>query len=270
MDTYMSRILVIGGGGFIGEPLVRALREAGKNVVAPSITELDIATEAQKLTETLQKHDTLIILTQPTEQGIKNVRSVLDHFGIDQVFYASTALVYGSSTKPQGESAPTSPASAYARQKYTEEQLLSGSKAPLTIMRFGNVYGGLKNRGIVQKAIESLYVHKPIETSGEDQVRDFIHVDDIVKAVCALVDLPPANRIVNIMTGKGTRIGYVFNMIERLTGKKLIKTKGTEGERVDVIGNIRTLQELTGFTPPITLQEGLQKTIDIYDRSIQE
>ena len=270
MDAYMSRILVIGGSGFIGEQLVKALRTEGKNVVAPRITELDIASEQSKLGELFQKHDTLIILTQPTEKGIKNIRSALALSEIDQVLYASTALVYGSSTKPQGEGAPVSPASDYARQKYAEEQLLRESGVPLTIMRFGNVYGGLKNRGIVQKAIETLYAQKPLETSGEDQIRDFIHVDDIVKAVCALVDLPPANRVVNIMTGKGTKIGDVFNMIEHLTGKHFTKLKSPEGEQVNVVGNIQTLQKLTGFTPQISLKEGLQKTIDIYDRSIQK
>jgi UDP-glucose 4-epimerase len=267
----MSQTLVLGGSGFIGEPLVKALREAGRNVTAPTQAEIDIETEPQKLAEIIEKYDTLIILTQPNEKGIMNVVSALALSNVQHVLYASTVLVYGSSKEPQHEDASPSPASEYARKKYAEEEILRRSTVPLTIVRLGNVYGGPKNKGIVQKAIEALYKNEPIQTSGEDQVRDFVHVDDVVAAVIALLKLPPKrSQVVNIMTGTGTTIGNMFKMLERVSGKKLIKIVGPEGEQVNTIGNIDTLQKLTGFSPRITLQEGLKKTLHVYDRSIQK
>lgn len=267
----MYRILVLGGNGFIGEPLVRALREVGESVSAPSRVELDAALEPEKLAEAVKEYDTLIILTQPSGQGITNISSALALSQIRQVLYASTSLVYGSSREPQREDAPFMPSSDYARQKLAEEETLRQSNVPLTIVRLGNVYGGPKNKGIVQKTIEALYQGKPLQTSGENQLRDFIHVDDVVAAMVDLLKLPPEQyRVVNIMTGKGTAIGDMFEMLERLTGKKLIKIPGTEGEEVDIIGNTETLRGLTGFSPRISLEEGLRKTLHAYDRSIQK
>lgn len=267
----MDRILVLGGSGFIAEPLVRALREAGENVVAPLREELDIATEPEKLVELLKEHDTLVILTPPNEQGIKNISSALALSKIRHVLYVSTALVYGSSEEPQREDVPLAPSSDYARGKLTEEETLRQSNVPLTIVRLGNVYGGPKNKGIVQKAIEALQQGKPLLASGETQVRDFIHVDDVVAAIEALLEVSPEQyQIVNVMTGKGTAIGDMFGMLERLTDKKILKIPGVEGKEMNIIGNMETLRDLTGSSPRISLEEGLRKTLHAYDRSIQK
>lgn len=265
MVRSMSGILVLGGGGFIGEPLVRALRKKGERVAAPSRSELDSMGEPEKLAEVLKNHDTLIILTQPNEQGINNIVSALALSNIRHVLYASTGLVYGTSEKPQGEDAPLMPSSDYAYKKYAEEKTLRRANVPLTIMRLGNVYGGSKNKGIVQKAIEALYADTPLEVSGENQLRDFVHVDDVVAAILALAQLPPErSRIVNVMTGKGTMVGDMFNMLERLTGKTLTKTKAHEGQKVSIVGNIDMLRKLIGFSPRISLEEGLKKTLHTY------
>ena len=270
MVDGQKRILVLGGDGFIGEPLVKALRDAEHTVSAPTRAELDVVTEPKKLAKALHGSDTLIILTQPDKKCIKNISSALASSGVQNVLYASTALVYASSKTPVRENAPVRPASDYARRKYEEEEVLRGCPVPATIMRFGNVYGSPKNRGIVQKVIEALYEGTPLPVSGESQVRDFIHVEDIVKAVTALAAIPPAHHTVNIMTGAGTTIGDMFATLERLSGKSLIKTEAPESDPVNVVGSIDNLKELTGFTPKISLEEGFTKTLHSYDRSIQK
>lgn len=265
----MDRILVLGGNGFIGEPLVEALRAAGKSVSAPSRALLDVAAESQKLAELLKEHNVLVILTQPEGQGIKNIVSASALSKVQHVLYASTALVYGSSSEPIRENAPLAPSSDYARQKLAEEEALRQSKVPLTIVRLGNVYGGPGNKGIVQKALEALLEGKPLQAKGESQVRDFVHVDDVVAAIVALLKVPPEQyRVVNVMTGRGTKIGDLFGMLERLTGKTLVRIRNPEGGNLNIVGDIHVLQGLTGFSPRIMLEEGLRKTLLAYERSI--
>jgi len=270
MVRSMNRLLIVGGGGFIGAQLIAALRGEGETVTAPTRAELDIAEDTSKLAETLQDHDTLIILTQPDEQGISNIVSALALSAIQHVLYASTVLVYGSSKEPQSENGVISPASEYARAKYEEEEVLRKCGVPLTIARLGNVYGGPRNKGIVQKAIQALYRGQPLEIRGEDQVRDFVHVEDVVKSLVALSKLPSGNRIVNVMTGVGTSIRELFTTLERLSGKNFSREKGPESELVHSIGNVERLRELTGFVPEVSLEEGLKKTLYAYDQSIQK
>ncbi len=266
----MERILVLGGSGFIGDPLVEALRAVGKEVSAPTRGEVDVEKDPRALAEALRDQEVLILLTSPSEKGIKNIASAVALLNLRHVLYASTGLVYASSDKPQREDAPVASVNEYTRQKLSEEEALRQTGVPLTIMRLGNVYGGPKNKGVVQRVLRALYSGEPLEVNNESQIRDFVHVEDVVRAILLLLECPPmAHQVVNVMTGKGTRVEDLIGALERLSGKTLKRVHVEGGELQHVIGDIHLLQTLTQFVPKITLEEGLQKTIEAYDRSIR-
>lgn len=267
----MKQILVLGGNGFIGKPLVQALRKKGNQVVAPSRDELDIENEPKKLAELVWRHDILVLLTQPCKRCIENIVSALALCHPTHVLYASTVLLYGSSTKPQREEFVPEPQNDYARLKLMDEDKLRESGVPLTIARLGNVYGGSKNKGIVQKALRALYQDELLTVSGEKQLRDFVHIEDVVRSLVALIELTPAPlRIVNVSTGKGVRIGEMLELLERIVGKKLRRCDTPSGPMHNVVGDNSHLKKIVGFKPKISLVEGLKKTIINYEQTIRE
>src|SRR3989344_2783660 len=218
------KIFILGGTGFIGSAAVRALagdkfclvsavhREPLKDAEPSEALyyRLDAATDPEALGSLLAGHDTLVVLTQPNERVIKNVLSVTPK-GV-RVLYASSVLVYKEDAAPRREDAPLHAVSDYERGKLAEEGLFrafaekSGAN-PVTIMRFGNVYGGPKNQGIVGRFLRALQSGEPVTIAGDGaHVRDFIHVDDVVRAMCALIgqEQKESFETVNIATGTGT------------------------------------------------------------------
>lgn len=103
-------------------------------------------------------------------------------------------------------------------------------------------------------------------TSGE-QVRDFLHVRDCAEALVALlgsdVDGP-----VNIASGTGIavreivrEIGGLLHASDRIASGAIIPARP---EAPRVVANTRRLNELVGWSPRITLRDGLSETINWY------
>lgn len=269
-------VLVLGGSGFIGERVVDVLRARGISFSAPPHSELDIR-DASALRARLGLHDTVIILTQPDQQGIVALTSALALSKPKQVVYASTVLVYGSSAEPQKEEAPMRPATSYEQAKFEEEEALRHIEGghTMTIARLGNVYGGAKNRGLVQKALHAMYGGESLVVAGERQLRDFIHVEDVAKALAHLVHTSHGG-IFNITSGKGVTIDRLLTTLERVAGRGIpwVRPSGSragwqEGERKDIVGDNSKLIA-SGFTPKISLEEGLTRTHQEYARSISK
>lgn len=264
----MTKVLLLGGTGFIGEQLLKRLREAGVEVAAPTQSELDISKDGEKLTALLSEYDTLAVLTTPNEAGIKNVAHAIALTQPKHVLYTSTSLLYQSSKEANKETDPLAPQGAYELAKFPEEAELLRSNVPLTIARLGNVYGGPKNKGIVQKALDAMITDRPLVVSGLSQLRDFIHVDDAAAALAMLLVEEPQG-VVNVSTGVGTSIREMLDELQKIAGKTLKEDKGEEGRiHKDMVADNSKLINL-GFTPTISLTEGLKKTVDACKTSSQ-
>ncbi|MCB0965431.1 MAG: UDP-glucose 4-epimerase GalE [Ilumatobacter sp.] len=151
-----SSILVTGGAGYIGSHTVRALREAGRSVVAYDSLELgtaaavgdaplivgDIA-DRDLVERTCREHDVSAIvhfaayknvgesMQSPTKYFDNNVAGtvrLLDGAvaaGVGQFVFSSSCSVYGTpAVVPVDETQPIDPESVYAETKATVERVL--------------------------------------------------------------------------------------------------------------------------------------------------
>lgn len=263
-----NNILVIGGGGFIGEYTVAALHKHGHAVTAPLRSELDMK-DVVALRAQLALHDSVIVLTQPDLEGITALASALALSDVKHVLYVSTGLLYASSETPQQEDAPLAALTAYEQAKLAEENILGAVKGGhlVTIVRLGNVYGGLKNKGIVAKALRAMYGGEKLIMSGESQVRDFVHVTDVAEALVHLVRTPCVG-VVNVGTGEGVSLDKLLALLEEVAQRPIPWVRGKEGVVKDVVLDINILQT-SGFTPKIRLGEGLRAAHQEYARSIR-
>jgi len=277
------KILILGGTGFIGSAVVCALADDKSCRVSAIHHEplrdtepsealyyhLDAATGPEALRSLLVGHDTLVILTQPNERVIKNVLSVTPK-GV-RVLYASSVLVYKEDATPRKEDASLHAVSDYERGKLAEEKLLrsfaekSGAN-PVTIMRFGSVYGGPKNQGIVSLFLRALQSGEPVTIAGDGtHVRDFIHVDDVVAAMRALIGREQKELLetVNIATGTGTTLIETIALLSAVAGRPVPYIFGpTVMEKRAVVADNAKMRAMTGWRPKIRLKEGLSRALN--------
>lgn len=128
--------------------------------------------------------------------------------GVSLVLFASSAAVYGDrSGVALSEDAARRPTSAYGDAKLRAEQALAEAMigAPTTtsiIMRIFNVYGAGFDGSLVNR-LAGASPQNPVTLMGLDEfVRDYVHIDDVIRAISAIVERRPTmNVAVNVASG---------------------------------------------------------------------
>ena len=198
---------------------------------------------------------------------------------------ASTSDVYGMNADvPFSEESfsvigpPTVPRWSYALSKLYNEQLALAyaqeAGLRVTILRFFGTYGPrhhLSWRAGPQSVFISQSLRgEPLTVHGDGrQTRCFIYIDDLIASVRRLMDADAsAGEAVNIGTTEETTIHAMAEMIWRLVrgdAPRITQVPYEQfGKYQDVrrrVPDIGKLVKLTGFTPSISLEEGLRRTI---------
>ena len=138
------------------------------------------------------------------------------------IFSSSGGAIYGEQTSfPANESHPAKPQSPYGISKLTVEKYLDfynniyGLK--YFILRYSNVYGPRQNLngecGVVSIFCRKILSGKQPLINGDGlQTRDFVYVDDVVKANIMVLDYNES-KILNISSGKETTINELYQII---------------------------------------------------------
>ena len=93
-------------------------------------------------------------------------------------------------------------------------------------------------------------------------VRDFIYIDDAIRAILKIVAGENRHHTFNLGCGYGTSIKQLINIISATLGIGL-KVSYKESRKVDVPVNyldISRYEKYYGALNPITLQEGISRT----------
>lgn len=125
-----------------------------------------------------------------------------------KIMDCNARIIYASSTSA------TELTNTYAYTKRYLEYLAIGKNA--TGLRFFNVYGSGNNKGIIKKAIHCAKTGDKFILQGGYQVRDFIHVSDVVRTIINSLD--STERIIEVGTGEGHTINKVLNMVHNIVG----------------------------------------------------
>jgi len=190
------------------------------------------------------------------------------------VFISSGGTVYGKESDcPLKEKTATNPISSYGVQKITIEKLLYLYRymygLDYRIIRLANPYGPYQRPNGVLGAVTT-FTYKAlrgekITVYGDGSVvRDFIYIDDAIKAIMKIVEGENKHRTFNLGCGYGTSIKKVLETIEKVLGIKL-NVSYVEGRKVDVPVNyldISRYEKYYGALNPISLEEGILKTAD--------
>lgn len=189
------------------------------------------------------------------------------------VFISSGGTVYGKEANcPLSEETPTYPINSYGIQKITIEKLLYLYHymygLDYRVIRLANPYGPYQRPNGVLGAVTT-FTYKALKQEeivvyGDGSVvRDFIYIDDAVRAIENIVNGKSNYKTFNLGCGYGTSIQEILNKLETILKIKL-NVIYKESRKVDVPENyldISRYENEFGKLNPISLEEGIQKTV---------
>lgn len=189
--------------------------------------------------------------------------------------YASTMSVYGNQgDDPVGEETTPSPKSFYGVGKLASEhymRLYSQYGVDTCALRLFNVYGPGQNMENLRQGMVSIFLAQAIEDrhihvkGSRDRYRDFVFVDDVVKAFrVAESEAPEGFSVFNVGTGTKTRVGDLVNLIvDHLPFAASVRYAGsTPGDQFGIVADVERAQEELGWTAELDLEAGMQQMID--------
>jgi UDP-glucuronate 4-epimerase len=198
---------------------------------------------------------------------------------IEHLVYASSSSVYGGNRKvPFSETDQVDrPVSLYAATKKSDE-LTSHTYAhlfgvPQTGLRFFTVYGPWGRPDMAYWIFtKAMLEGKPIRVFNNGEMwRDFTYVDDVVRAVVAVLDKPPVadvppSRVYNVGNNRPVRLGDFIDTLEKLLGVKAIRQsepmQSSDVERT--YADMTALERDFGFKPSVSIEDGLKTFVDWY------
>jgi nucleoside-diphosphate-sugar epimerase len=177
----------------------------------------------------------------------------------------STGLVYGNQPGPFHEDMECLPQDPYGQSKWAAEDLLRSwariHQARATVLRPSVLYGsGAAGSMLVSSLVRSLRLEEPVELTLGEQLRDFLHVDDAVRAVALVLERGVPGTF-NLAAGTSHRIREVAELLGRISGRPDLLRLGALPYRASEVFDYRldptALRAAVGFVPQRDLASGL-------------
>ena len=200
--------------------------------------------------------------------------------GAERVVVASSDKAYGPHAElPYREDHALQPVFPYDVSKAATDLLARSYwhtwQLPVAVTRFANLYGGgdtNRSRLVPEAVTAALAGRSPVVRSDGSPERDFLYVEDAVAAYLAIADAlgrgEGRGEAFNAGGGRPHRVLDVVELICRLAGTGVspdVRGAGTPpGELDRQWVDYRKLQALTGWTPTVTLEDGLGRTLGWY------
>jgi len=191
--------------------------------------------------------------------------------GVRRVILASSGTVYGNQLQqPVHEETTTQPTVPYAVSKVAAEQFLftigklSGFET--VALRIFNAYGPSQllppvHAPVIPQFMQQIIGGGSVVVQGDGcQTRDFVYIDDVVKALCYAADAPQIDQqIINVGSGLEITINALIERIAQTVGGKanVLYNHETSGGVMRLVADLAKAQRLLNFTPSVDLATGL-------------
>jgi UDP-glucuronate 4-epimerase len=223
--------------------------------------------------------------------GFFNILEACRTNPVKHLVYASSSSVYGSNKKVPFEETDfvDHPVSLYAATKKSNELMAYTYshlyKIPATGLRFFTVYGPMGRPDMAYFGFTDRYFKgEPIRifNNGDfehDLYRDFTYIDDIVEGIVRLLNNPPqktedsaAHTVFNIGNNKPEKLMTFIRTLEKALSNALGREVEFEkifepikpGDVPATYASTDRLQNMVGFKPKTSIEDGLQRFADWY------
>lgn len=303
------KYLVTGGAGFIGSNLAKTLEKRLKarvvalddfssghfenlidfsgGVIAGSVCDdswQDKAGNFDAIFHQAAITDTTVLdqkkMMDVNVEGFRNVLGFALKRKIRRIIYASSAGVYGNGPCPMKEGQKPEPENVYAYSKMAMDKVAGDfaaehPKYTLVGLRYFNVYGpGESYKGKFASMIYQLYLQmkagkKPRIFKSGGQMRDFVHVTDIVEANIKALRAGQSC-VVNAATGKPENFNRIIELLNKYMGTEL-KTEYFDNpydfyqEKTEA--DMTLAGKLLKFEAKHSLEEGIRNYVKILEKA---
>jgi UDP-glucose 4-epimerase len=293
------RVLVTGGGGFIGSHVVDRLIGRGDTPrifdlsASPYHSPLEVETftgsitDAANLDLAMRDCDAVIhlaavadvghVLADPVlaeevnTRGTLNVLEAACRAKVGRVVYGSTTWVYSDCPEQEvDEETPIpAPRHLYTATKLAGETYCAGYaelyELESTVLRFGIPYGPrARAAGVVAKFTDLAFEGKPLTIAGDGSTtRSFIYVEDLADGIVAALAPEAAGRTYNL---SGDEVVTILEIAERVQENtddcEIVHTPPRPGDFPGkTISNERALEEL-GWRAATSFKEGVRRYVE--------
>ncbi len=297
-----NNILIVGGTGFIGYHLAKQSLKKGWRVTSISTNppkkirylskvkyiRCDITNKKLLKRSIREPFDYVVNLGGYVDhsnrkktfkshyEGCKNLSDIfLKKIPLSFVQIGSS-LEYGNSNSPQKENircSLKSIKSIYGRAKLLSSrymiELFKKKKFPSTVLRLYLVYGPRQDANrFLPITIKGCLKNRKFPCSKGDQLRDFVHVEDAVKAIIrALTNKNARGQIINIGSGRPKKIKNVIEKVKKISKGGFPQYgmfKVRKFEVPKLYPNIEKAKKKIDWKPKISFEKGLTKTINSF------
>lgn len=189
--------------------------------------------------------------------------------GCTHMVGVGTCFEYEMQARPLTEDSPTKPFTLYAAAKLAfylvAEQRAAQLGMGLAWARLFYLYGPYEDeRRLVPAAIKALSAGGEFLGTAGEQVRDYLHVEDIAAALCALSHHKLSGAF-NVCSGRPVTIADLMRTLGELLGRpELIRLGALPNREWDpayVCGDNQRLRTEANWEPRYELRDGLAQTI---------
>jgi UDP-glucose 4-epimerase len=293
------RVLVTGGGGFIGSHVVDRLIERGDTPrifdlsASPYHSPLEVETFTGSITDpanldlAMRDCDAVIhlaavadvahVLADPVlaeevnTRGTLNVLEAACRAKVGRVVYGSTTWVYSDCAEQavDEETPIPAPRHLYTATKLAGETYCAGYaelyELESTVLRFGIPYGPrARAAGVVAKFTDLAFEGKPLTIAGDGSTtRSFIYVEDLADGIVAALAPAAAGRTYNL---SGDEVVTILEIAERVQENtddcEIVHTPPRPGDFPGKeISNARALEEI-GWKAETSFREGVRRYVE--------
>ncbi len=294
-------VLITGGSGFIGINLINKLKLSGANIFIIDKNLKNKDNSIKYIRCDIRDKKTLLKIIKKikpsyvyhlaaivdTKRDLKRLKEIMDinFFGtinileccnkvnsIEGIVVLGSSDEYGKNKAPFKDDAREDPYSPYALSKTLSSHLCrfyaKYTRYSIVVLRPFIVYGP-EQKGLmfIPSMMSSYFEGKVFEMGSGKQKKDFIYIDDLIKAIIkASLKKGISGEIINIGFGKPIRLLKIVDIVKKLTKNKL-KVKLNvmpmrKGEVMIHYANIEKAKKLLKWRPQKDIKKGLKLTFD--------
>jgi len=294
------KLLVTGGAGFIGSNLVKKLANEHEVVILDnfhtgSMENLKPIEHRVRIVNAPCKEISKLDLLAPkvifhigiyssspmykenpflVGEAINDAIAVFEfakNKGVEKVMFASSSSIYDGLPLPFKENMVPKVTDYYTEARLAIERIaelyhsLYGVKS--VRLRLFSVYGpGEEFKGRYMNIVSQMLLNDEFNIYGDgEQTRDFVYVEDVVKAFLSAMKANIDCEVINIGTGRETSFNEVAQLVSQIKPLKVNYLPNPISNYVQrTKADISLAKEKLGWEPEIKLEAGIRKTYEYY------
>jgi UDP-glucose 4-epimerase len=271
-------IVITGASGFLGGAVFRQLTAAGFDCLGVSRADFPGLHRVASYAET-PAGDCLIHCAETNDRSLANAGgealeaealhtlSALLTKGYRYVIYASSAVLYGDRcTTPRKVTDPVTVIDTYTRIKRMSE--ISVLEHGGSVVRLANLYGpGMAPTNVLSHVLSQLGQDRMIMMHTLDPVRDFLWIDDAVRALSILSERQSAG-VFNVGSGQGISIGELVGLVQRAARtRQSVSGLRTLDQPTQLVLDITATKQHLGWSPQMLMELGVRELVEMKMKS---